>query len=48
MEFQKDGPYTYSYDNSLGKGQTIFILDDGFVDIPAVRNIPSQHDGHIS
>ncbi|KAK7994851.1 hypothetical protein PG990_013624 [Apiospora arundinis] len=35
VEFQKDGPYTYSYDNSLGKGQTIFILDDGFVDIPA-------------
>ncbi|KAK8078992.1 hypothetical protein PG994_002799 [Apiospora phragmitis] len=33
--FQKDGPYTYSYDDSLGKGQTIFILDDGFVDIPA-------------
>ncbi|KAK6837853.1 hypothetical protein PG987_006134 [Apiospora arundinis] len=33
--FQKDGPFTYNYDNSLGKGQTIFILDDGLVDILA-------------
>ena len=37
--FQKNGPHTYSYDDSLGRGQTIFILDDGFVDIPAVRNL---------
>ncbi|KAK8098681.1 uncharacterized protein PG998_011922 [Apiospora kogelbergensis] len=32
--FRKDGPFTYKYDDSLGKGQTIFILDDGLNDIP--------------
>ncbi|KAK8028608.1 carbohydrate-binding module family 24 protein [Apiospora marii] len=32
--FRKNGPFTYNYDNSLGNGQTIFILDDGLNDIP--------------
>lgn len=35
--FQVNGPYKYDFDDSLGQGQTIFIIDDGFVDIPSVR-----------
>lgn len=37
VAFPVDGPYTYNFDDSLGEGQTIFIMDDGFVDIPSVR-----------
>ena len=46
--FRKDGPFTYKYDDSLGKGQTIFILDDGLNDIPEVcdhHNAPTLATG---